>query len=597
AGSAWNVFGDLAVGAEGTGHLELLGGTLETAGLSIGDGGTGTGSMTIRGAGSEGTVGSELVVGNAGSGILDIDGGGSLAAGAIVLGLEAGAQGTLTVSDANSLLTHRATAGDFIIGWNGTGTLVVEAGGTVDSAGNAHLGQEAGSRGDASVAGVDSAWVMDGELIVGNGGTGSLDITDGARVENTLGWIGGRAGGGTTGAGTVTVRGAGSTWINTGYLTVGASAAGSLLIEDGGRVESANAAISDLGASNGSVVVRDAGSSWSVAGSLIVGGSGGFGDPHGLRIESGGRVEGASAIIGLYNGAGATVSGAGSVWDNTGTLQLALTLSDGSTGGNPDAYLTVADGGRVVSGAIELAGPTSRGVGTLNIGAAAGTAAVAPGFLDTPSVSFGTGSGTGVLNFNHTATDYVFDAVLTGNGTLDHLAGTTTLTGLGDASGTLNLDGGTLLVEGTLGGMATTVASGATLGGSGAIGGDVTVRDGGILAPGSSAGTLTPGSLSLSAGSILDYELGQAGRVGGGVNDLVEIGGDLTLDGTLDVTDIGGFGAGVYRLMEYGGALTDNGLELGTLPTGSDAQDLFVQTAIGGQVNLVNSAGLTLSFW
>src|SRR5690606_5415101 len=202
-----------------------------------------------------------------------------------------------------------------------------------------------------------------------------------------------------------------------------------------------------------------------------------------------------------------------------------------------------------------------------------------------------------VLNFNHTATDYVFDAVLTGNGTLDHLAGTTTLTGLGDASGTLNLDGGTLLVEGTLGGMATTVASGATLGGSGAIGGDVTVRDGGILAPGSSAGTLTLGSLSLSAGSILDYELGQAGVVGGGVNDLVEIGGDLTLDGTLDVTDIGGFGAGVYRLMEYGGALTDNGLELGTLPTGSDAQDLFVQTAIGGQVNLVNSAGLTLSFW
>src|SRR5690606_25701610 len=245
AGSAWNVFGDLAVGAEGTGHLELLGGTLETAGLSIGDGGTGTGSMTIRGAGSEGTVGSELVVGNAGSGILDIDGGGSLAAGAIVLGLEAGAQGTLTVNDANSLLTHRAPAGDFSIGWNGTGTLVVEAGGTVDSAGNAHLGQEAGSRGDASVAGADSAWVMDGELIVGNGGTGSLDITDGARVENTLGWIGGRAGGGTTGAGTVTVRGAGSTWINTGYLTVGASAAGSLLIEDGGRVESANAAISD----------------------------------------------------------------------------------------------------------------------------------------------------------------------------------------------------------------------------------------------------------------------------------------------------------------------------------------------------------------
>src|SRR5690606_4789050 len=44
----------------------------------------------------------------------------------------------------------------------------------------------------------------------------------------------------------------------------------------------------------------------------------------------------------------------------------------------------------------------------------------------------------------------------------------------------------------------------------------------------------------------------------------------------------------------YGGALTDNGLSLGTLPAGSTAS---VQTAIAGQVNLVNTGGLTLNFW
>jgi fibronectin-binding autotransporter adhesin len=49
---------------------------------------------------------------------------------------------------------------------------------------------------------------------------------------------------------------------------------------------------------------------------------------------------------------------------------------------------------------------------------------------------------------------------------------------------------------------------------------------------------------------VLDYELGQAGVVGGGVNDLTGVTGELTLDGTLNITDIGGFGPGVYRLFQ-----------------------------------------------
>src|SRR5690606_6642226 len=79
-------------------------------------------------------------------------------------------------------------------------------------------------------------------------------------------------------------------------------------------------------------------------------------------------------------------------------------------------------------------------------------------------------------------------------------------------------------------------------------------------------------------------------------NDLVNVSGDLLLDGTINVSVPAGgdFGAGVYRVFNYGGALIDNGLELGTLPDGSSAG---VQTSIAGQVNLVNSAGLMLNFW
>src|SRR5690606_36843843 len=54
---------------------------------------------------------------------------------------------------------------------------------------------------------------------------------------------------------------------------------------------------------------------------------------------------------------------------------------------------------------------------------------------------------------------------------------------------------------------------------------------------------------------------------------------------------------GVYRLFDYGGALTDQGLEIGSMPGGVGASDLFVQTAMEGQVNLVSSAGADLRFW
>ena len=107
-------------------------------------------------------------------------------------------------------------------------------------------------------------------------------------------------------------------------------------------------------------------------------------------------------------------------------------------------------------------------------------------------------------------------------------------------------------------------------------------------------GTLTiNGNLTLDAGSILNFDFGQANVAGGPLNDLVNVGGDLTLDGTLNVSPSAGgsFGPGIYRVFNYGGALTDNGLTIGTIPSPS----FFVQTSVANQVNLVNTAGLTLT--
>ncbi len=123
-----------------------------------------------------------------------------------------------------------------------------------------------------------------------------------------------------------------------------------------------------------------------------------------------------------------------------------------------------------------------------------------------------------------------------------------------------------------------------TLAGNGTIAGNVSVL-GGVFSPGTSAGTLSLGSTVFDALSSLIYELGTPGVIGDGVNDLTNITGDLTLNGSLSVTQLPGFGLGTYRLFNYTGQLVDNGLELnlGTLPEGWFAS---LDTSIANQVNL-----------
>ncbi|CAN7170255.1 autotransporter domain-containing protein [Bosea sp. LjRoot237] len=175
---------------------------------------------------------------------------------------------------------------------------------------------------------------------------------------------------------------------------------------------------------------------------------------------------------------------------------------------------------------------------------------------------------------------------------------TWTLTGTATTAIPLSVEQGTLLVNGSsLGNVGVLV--GATLGGTGTINGNVTIDSNGTLAPGAAGvtpGTLTiNGDLTLNSGALLNYNLGQAGVPGGPLNDLTNVNGNLTVAGLLNVTTApgGSFDPGIYRIFNYTGTLTDNGLTVGSAPT----PDFFVQTGVAGQVNLVNTAGLTLRFW
>mgnify|MGYP003591836235 CR=1 FL=1 len=132
-------------------------------------------------------------------------------------------------------------------------------------------------------------------------------------------------------------------------------------------------------------------------------------------------------------------------------------------------------------------------------------------------------------------------------------------------TGATDIKGGVLKVNGSLASASTVTVQRGTLAGSGTVAGSVTVKNGGKIAPGSSAGTLNTGALTLESGSVLDFELGAPGA-----SDLIAVTGNLTLDGVVNVAGLEGFGERAYTLMTYTGTVTDNGMEVGSTPVNNN---------------------------
>lgn len=166
--------------------------------------------------------------------------------------------------------------------------------------------------------------------------------------------------------------------------------------------------------------------------------------------------------------------------------------------------------------------------------------------------------------------------------------GTFTFTGTGSHANTV-VEAGTLKLNGTLSGDLA-IGRGASLLGKGTVGGALGIDDGGVLI-GKAGQTLNIGSLNLGQGSVIDVTLGASDMPA-----LFNVAGNLVLDGTLNITDGLGFAPGITRLFDYAGKLIDNGLAIGSTSSGT-AEDYFLLTSIGGQVNLANTVGLTLNFW
>ncbi len=161
-------------------------------------------------------------------------------------------------------------------------------------------------------------------------------------------------------------------------------------------------------------------------------------------------------------------------------------------------------------------------------------------------------------------------------------SGTQKLSGNNSYPGGTIVSNGTLLIDSPVGSGtgsgAVTVIAGATLGGLGNIGGPVTLNGGSTLRPGDPAGTFTVNNnLTVNNSCVLQFALGTNSAQ-------CTVNGVLTLGGTLNITDGGGFSPGIYVLFYYNGSLVNHGVSIGSTPNGS--YSYTIDTGTTGQVKL-----------
>ncbi|GAB1582842.1 autotransporter-associated beta strand repeat-containing protein [Phyllobacterium phragmitis] len=590
---AGGIIGSGGLTKNDAGHLTLTGVSTFTGALTAN-----AGTMTFDGGASLTHTANNtfnVALGNSATAIVNVKDGSTYSTrGKLRVAVGTDSDGTVNVEDAGSAMTFND--GFAIIvgqGSNAKGTLNISNNATVTAGGYSIFGMAAGS-------------------------TGNLNITGGSSLTTTgNGFLGGETSTTQTGTGNATISDAGSQWNVNGNLYVGQYGTGNLTIgtstNSGGTVTVNGATIvANAGASSGTVKVSNGGTL--ATSSLRTGGGTGA---KSVTFDNGTlRATGASTdFISGFTGAQFEIASGGMTVDSAGHAVTATAVLSG------DGTLTKVGGGTLtLSGANTFSGGLTVNGGTVAAGAAdafssglltvaGGATADLAGFDQTvsglaSSGTTGTASvklGAGTLTVDQTTgTSSSFAGVISGTGGLTKAsAGTLTLSGANSYTGATTVSGGTLVVDGDQSAATgtTSVASGATLAGAGTLGGAVSVASGGRLLSQNDA-TLGPsaldikGNLTLASGANLDYAFGTTPNADpDGL--LIDVAGDVDLGGaTLNVSGSGFDPGGVYGLIEYTGTKSGS-LVAGTIPAG-----LYVQTAMAGRINLVNTNGLgAFSFW
>jgi T5SS/PEP-CTERM-associated repeat protein len=456
---------------------------------------------------------------------------------------------------------------------------------------------------------------------VGDFGTGTLAISSGGAVSNTMGILGYDV----NGTGTVTVEGAGSTWSNSAELRVGDFGIGNLGISNGGVVSSTSGFLGFYAGGVGIATVAGAGSTWTNSADLYVGGdstaSGGAGL---LSVNTGGTVDVAGELsvwqTGTVNLNGGTI--------NVGSLAVEVQPScfsefcPAATGFNFNAgALNIGDDLLLdttgpLGNDIALSGFKSLGVaGTTTLNGFS-TLSVDGGVFSTGSLvnngGFALNSGT----FNLTGDDLMIGAggllgssLQAGTNQNINVTNTTTVA----ASGLLYVNGGSfssgnlinngqVAVNGLLSNLGGAISNNGLLDGDGRISAVLTNNAGGEVQVGSgdtlrftAAGNSNSGQINLSGGTArFDEDLdNMAGGVIAGRGALYANGGltnqgDINLSsGTTDVHgDVNNTAGGAIIVSGNGtatffGDVVHNGTEI-RVSTGSSAVFFGAVSGAGG---------------
>ncbi len=258
-------------------------------------------------------------------------------------------------------LTDPANVGNLGAGWQGSGSLTIRDGVTVNST-MAYLGQNAGAMGEAIVEGAGSTWNNESWFYVGFSGSGALTIRDGGTVDSGRGLVVlGGAPSNSSSTNRLTISGEGSA-LYAKTLSVGDWASGVLNIRDSGSASVDYCYIASPTASGliSEATIDGTGSTLTCAKMLGIGGTfaieGNCGGK--LNIINGGVVNTGycdinylqvSPPLGETSVNEVTVAGAGSALTATDIV----TLYGGAT-------LNIVSGGSVTSREGQVSGGTSK---------------------------------------------------------------------------------------------------------------------------------------------------------------------------------------------------------------------------------------------
>jgi T5SS/PEP-CTERM-associated repeat protein len=341
AGSKWTIGptqATLNIATFGKGEVSVLDGARVVGSGTVGAGilgnSTANGSVLVQGNGS--TWEGSLTVGDYGTGTLKIEDGARMrgfnaTAAWLTLGRQLGSSGIAIVEGIGSTID----ISDLTVGYDGSGTLTIQNGGTVYSNGehgydDTHIGSQPQAHGAVTVDGPSSSWTNRSEIAVGYRGTGSLTIQNGGKVTSRDGYIAAETGS----IGSVTISGAGSTWTNQGgygfaggSVDVGHRGNGSLVITNGGQVSGIHGSIgSGFGNPNGSATIDGVGSIWHTLlnlaignGVLVISNGGEVSVGETLFVRANGEIKGNSIISGNVSNGGKVAPGTSS---GSGTLHV-----------------------------------------------------------------------------------------------------------------------------------------------------------------------------------------------------------------------------------------------------------------------------------